>query len=311
MILRQAVPMTRLFVSLISGLALLRTLGAMTQADEATAFAAPPAVFESSRIVVESRGRGPDVILIPGLASTADVWSRAASRLDDNHRVHLVSIRGFGDVPARTNADGALIAPVAGEIERYIEQANLIRPALVGHSMGGLVALKIASDRRQEIGRVMVVDAAPFFPALISPTARSSDVEPVARIAYQALLFFGDEALRGQAAVAGGQLGEAADEMFRAMGWQGGNRATLAQGLYEVMTTDLRPILPRITAPVTVVYGRSRNPSSPRAASDAPFRTAYANLALPATYVPIDGAEHMIMIDQPTRFQAALDMFLR
>ena len=39
--------------------------------------------FRSDRIVVEARGQGPDVILIPGLASTGEVWRRTADQLDD------------------------------------------------------------------------------------------------------------------------------------------------------------------------------------------------------------------------------------
>jgi len=271
--------------------------------------------FTSDRIVVQARGSGPDVILIPGLASTGDVWSRTANRLDDRYRVHLVSIRGFGDVPAGANADGALVAPVAAELRRYIVARGLDRPAVIGHSMGGLVALRAAADagrdrRGGSVGRVMVVDATPFFPSLISPGATVGDVEPLAQIAYQALLFLGDEALRRQGTVLGEQLGGAANGVFNSVGWQGGNRQTLAQGLYEVMTTDLRNRLPDIAAPVTVVYGWSADDRSPRAHLDALFQAGYRNLPRPARFERIEGAEHMVMIDQPTRFLAAVQRFL-
>lgn len=270
--------------------------------------------FVSERIVVEARGRGPDVILIPGLASTGDVWARTAARLDDDHRVHIVSIRGFGSVAPGRNADGALVAPVAAELRRYIAERRLERPAVIGHSMGGLVALKAAADagreRRNPIGRVMVVDATPFFPALISPGATSGDVEPIAQIAYQALLLLGDAALRNQPTLIGRELGGAADSVFGSLGWQGGDRQVLAQGLYEVMTTDLRHRLPDITAPVTVVYGWSPDDTNPRARLDAAFQTAYRSLRAPARFERIEGAEHMVMIDQPQRFLAAVGRFL-
>ncbi len=270
--------------------------------------------FASERIVVETRGRGPDVILIPGLASTGDVWARTAARLDDNYRVHVVSIRGFGDVPPGRNEDGALVAPVAVELRRYIAERRLNRPALIGHSMGGLVALRAAADagrdRRYPIGRVMVVDATPFFPALISPGATSGDVEPIAQIAYQALLLLGDAALRNQPTLIGRELGGAADSVFGSLGWQGGDRQVLAQGLYEVMTTDLRHRLPDITAPVTVVYGWSPDASNPRASLDAAFQAAYRSLPDPARFERIEGAEHMVMIDQPQRFLDAVQRFL-
>ena len=271
--------------------------------------------FRSDRIVVEVRGEGPDVILIPGLASTGEVWSRTANRLDDRYRVHLVTVRGFGNVPAGANEDGALVGPVASEVRRYIATQRLDRPAIIGHSMGGLVALRAAADagrdrRGPQVGRVMVVDATPFFPSLISPGATVGDVEPLARIAYQALLFLGDEALRTQGTALGDQLGGAADNVFGSLGWQGGDRQVLAQGLYEVMTTDLRNRLPDISAPVTVVYGWSADDRSPRAHLDNLFAAGYRNLREPARFERIEGAEHMVMIDQPTRFMAAVTRFL-
>ncbi len=271
---------------------------------------ANPPVFQSDRIVVETRGQGPDVILIPGLASTSEVWRRTADRLDDHYRVHLVSLRGFGQIPAGANAQGTIIGPVAGEIRRYVASQHMNRPAVVGHSMGGLIALRMAADAPGQIGRVMVVDAAPFFPSLISQGATVGDVEPLAKIAYQALMFLGDEALLQQGTAIGDQLGGASNSLFSSMGWQGGDRAMLAQSLYEVMTTDLRHRLPDITAPVTVVYGWSPDDASPRAHVDGLFRASYASLRTPATFERIEGAEHMVMLDRPTAFYAALDRFL-
>lgn len=299
--------MTRIllfFLVLLAG-----PVAAQTQTSSLSGAAQQP-VFQSDRIVVETRGQGPDVILIPGLASTSEVWRRTADRLDGNYRVHLVTIRGFGNVPVGANAEGAIIGPVATEIRRYVASQRMDRPALVGHSMGGLIALRVAADAPAQVGRVMVVDAAPFFPALISSGATVGDVEPLARIAYQALMFLGDEALRQQGSAIGSQLGGASDSLFSSMGWQGGNRAVLAQSLYEVMTTDLRHRLPDIAAPVTVVYGWSPDDASPRAHVDGLFRASYANLRSPGTFERIEGAEHMVMLDRPTAFYAALDRFL-
>lgn len=266
--------------------------------------------FQSSRIVVETRGRGPDLILIPGLASTSAVWKGTADRLADRRRLHLVSVRGFGEIAPGANAEGAVMAAVAGDVRRYIAEAGLQRPALIGHSMGGQIGLRVAADAPGRVGRLMIVDASPFFPALVSPGATVGDVEPIAQVAYQAVQFLGDEALRTQGRSMGLELGGAADALFGTMGWQGGDRRVLAQSLYEVMTVDLRHRLPDITVPVTVVYGWSPDQDSPRSRTDGLFRAAYASLARPATFERIEGAEHMVMIDQPSRFMAAVDRFL-
>jgi pimeloyl-[acyl-carrier protein] methyl ester esterase len=297
--------MARLFLLILLALA----LPAGTAAAQS-----PGPTFVSDRIVVTvqgpPQGQAGDVILVPGLASTSEIWRATAARLDDRYRVHLVSIRGFGDVPAGANGGGEVVGPTASAIRRYIAEQHLDHPAIIGHSLGGLIALRVAADGRDRIGRVMVVDAAPFFPALISAGATVGDVEPLARIAYQALMFLGDEALRAQGTILGAQLGGASDSLFGSVGWQGGDRATLAQSLYEVMTTDLRSRLPDITAPVTVVYGWSPDDASPRAHVDGLFRASYRNLKTPPVFDPVDGAEHMVMLDQPARFMAAVGRFL-
>lgn len=262
--------------------------------------------FRSDRIVVETRGRGPDVVLIPGLASTSLVWTRLADRLDDDHTVHLISVRGFGELPAGANASGPLVGPLADEVLRYVRARGLRAPAVIGHSMGGLVALRVAADGGPTIGRIMVVDASPFFPSLLDGGASARDVEPIARVAYQAVLFLGDDALTQ----AGWGQG-AGEAVMSGMGWQGGDRRVLAQGLYEVMTLDMRHRLDDVTAPVTVAYGWSRADESPRRDIERRLRPAFRGLRAPLTLEPIEGAEHMVMIDQPRRFEAAVLRFLR
>ena len=280
----------------------------------ASPVAAAAQAFVSDRISVETRGRGPDVILVPGLASTPAVWRRTADALDDRHRVHLVSIKGFGTLPAGANADGPVVGPVADELRRFIAQDRLGGPAVIGHSMGGLVGLRAAADAGRlggaGPGRIMVVDASPFFPALIHHGATVGDVEPVARLAYSAVLFLGAEAVADQGSILGGRLAPQAEAVFSTLGWQGGDRGVIAQALYEVMTLDLRHRLPEVQAPVTVVYGWSRNPDAARGRLDPLFRAAYASLPSGARFERIEGAEHMVMIDQPTRFLAAVRRFL-
>ena len=275
-------------------------------------FATPAAAqaFQSQRIAVTARGEGPDVILIPGLASTPAVWDATVRALDDRYTVHLVAVNGFGETAPGANARGPLTAAIANEVRRYMAEQGLERPAVIGHSMGGQIALKMAADAPGRIGRVMVVDSSPFFPSLINARATTADVAPMAEVARTAVLFLGDQVLRQQAGAAGQRLGGAADAVVGAMGWQGGDRRVLAQGIYEVMTTDLRADLARITAPVTVVYGWSDSAESPRHQVDQGFRQSFLRLRSAARFERIEGAEHMVMVDRPREFLAAVNRFL-
>jgi pimeloyl-[acyl-carrier protein] methyl ester esterase len=276
------------------------------------AFAAPASAqsFRSERIAVTARGAGPDVILIPGLASTPAVWDATARALDDRYRVHVVAVNGFGDTAPGANARGPLTTAIADELRRYMAEQGLRRPAVIGHSMGGQIALKMAADAPGRVGRVMVVDSSPFFPSLINGRATTAAVAPIAEVARTAVLFLGDQVLRQQAGAVGEQLGGAADAVVGAMGWQGGDRRVLAQGIYEVMTTDLRADLARVTAPVTVVYGWSESADSPRHQVDQGFRQGFLRLRRAARFERIEGAEHMVMIDRPREFLASVNRFL-
>ncbi|WP_292024587.1 alpha/beta fold hydrolase, partial [Brevundimonas sp. UBA875] len=262
------------------------------------------------RIIVETRGSGPDVVFIPGLGSTGAAWRSTADRLDDRYRVHLVTLRGFGGTDIQGNASGGLAGPAAAEIERYIRQQGLVRPALIGHSLGGQIALRVAAGMGDGVSRVMVVDSSPFFPSLVDSRATSAQVEPLARLGYQALLLFGDKALNSQAATLGVDMGLAGDMVFQGLGLQGGDRRVLAQGLYEALTVDLRPRLSQITAPVTVVYGWTRDPENPRNRLEGLYRYGFQGLRQPPRFERIEGAGHQVMIEQPGPFLAAVRRFL-
>lgn len=75
--------------------------------------------------------------------------------------MHLVTLRGFGETQIGDNVSGGLAGPAASEIERYVREQRIDRPAVIGHSLGGQIALRVAADMGDRIGRVMVVDSSP------------------------------------------------------------------------------------------------------------------------------------------------------
>ena len=88
---------------LVGSLAAFLMSAAVTPSDAQT--------FTPSRFSVEVRGQGPDVIFIPGLGSTRDVWAAQAEALASTHRLHLVQINGFAGQPVGAPA-GQVIQPV-------------------------------------------------------------------------------------------------------------------------------------------------------------------------------------------------------
>ncbi len=268
--------------------------------------AAPPP-FASDRISVTTRGTGPDIILIHGLAGHGDVWNASADLLDDRYRLHVVQINGFAGAAPAANAQGAVSAPVAEEIARYIRETSLNKPALVGHSMGGSIAMMTAARHPDLPGRVMVIDMVPFMGLLFGPPGTTAEnIRPSA------------DAFRTEILTKEGTLEQMIPTMTRkeeartllARYARESHRQTVADAFHELFVTDLGPELPKITAPLTVLYVVPEPAPMPPAQFEAALKQMYA-AAPRAHLVRIDESNHYIQIDQPARFVAEVDAFMK
>lgn len=267
------------------------------------------AAFASDRLSVEVMGAGPDVVLIPGYASSREVWRPLALRLSATHRVHLVQFAGFAGQPW-THGDGPFLQPALDALAAYVREAGLVRPAVIGHSMGGLSALLLAQQNPELIGRVMSVDSLPFFSALYGPTATPETARPFADRAAAMMLGADEASFRaGQAAGAPGLARDPATQAAMVDWAAASDRQALATAIIEVMTTDARPGLAAMTTPVWAVYAADEDGGAPAAMADAMWTREYAGLP-GARLIRVDGSRHFIMADQPDRFFEIVDQFL-
>lgn len=272
------------------------------------------------RFTVEVIGKGPDVILIPGLMSPREVWRAEAERLKARHRVHLVQIRGFGD-DAGINASGPVLAPFVAELGEYIVREKLHKPAVVGHSLGGLAALMLGADKPELPGRIMAVDALPFFPVLFDPAATVQSAAPQAEQMKAAILARGKDwkapltrpdcsAATGLAPLVPGAMSRTMAGQCLVRGWGAASDPRVgAQAMADDMTTDLREAIAKIAVPLTVVYAADSR-IMPDEGFAALYRTNYAKAAA-VRLVPVADSLHFVMLDQPTAFAAAMNEFLR
>ena len=276
--------------------------------------------FASERLHVRvdgtAQGAGRDVILIPGLSSSPEIWQGTVDHLGAGYRVHRIHIQGFAGAPAQGNAQtGAaptpVAAPVAEEIARYIREQRLQKPAVVGHSMGGTIGLMLAARHPDLVGKLMVVDMVPFMGAMFgAPGATAESVTPVADGIWAAQANSPREAYVAQATTAiNGMINiesrreEALEDMRES------DQKVSAAAFRELVTTDLRSELSRISAPTEVLYVKFNDPRMTPEITDAIYQTSYAGLP-GAKLKRIDDSAHFIMFDQPQAFHAALDAFL-
>lgn len=255
----------------------------------------PSYAFESDRITVSARGRGQDIVFVAGLGCHSDVWAPTAQALETRYRCHLVQLNGFAGTLANANGSGPIMAPVALEIVRYINHARLYRPAVVGHSMGGSIAMIAASQPRSPVGRLMVVDMPPFAGIYFGPEGSTPEnLRPRA-----------DELALQVRSAPPGTIAPFLDQMFSGMArdeqarsqilaWvRASDQAVVAEALREIILTDLRPELPLIAAPTTIFFSLPDDETD-----DSAVRAPFRDLAH-ARFIRAAHANHFIMLDQP------------
>ena len=251
----------------------------------------------------EVTGSGPDLVLVPGLGSPPEVWEGVRQSLARDYRLHLVHIAGFAGRPAAGDPSQVL-ARAEGEIIRHLDCQGIERAAYAGHSLGGFLGLKLAADHPDRIARVVVVDSLPFFPLVFDPSATPASAAMLA-----------DGTRLGLLAQDRGSFAESQRQGARSLvrntafhervaQWSiASDRPTFAAAVHALMTTDMRPRLGEIAAPVRVII--AANSYAPRDRIVPLYTAAYAGLPDMQLTV-IDDSFHFIMFDQPEAFEAAL-----
>lgn len=267
--------------------------------------------FTSSRISVIARGTGPDIILVPGLNSHRDFWNGLADSLEGRYRLHLVQVNGFAGFPPGANAEGPVSAPAAEEIARYISESGLGRPAVIGHSMGGTIAMMLSARHPDRVGRVMVVDMPPFLGGMFGPPGATAEtMRPVADSMRTAMLTAppGTPTMLEQMAPTMTMVDSMRPALIRYS--RESHPPTTANAFRELLVTDLRPELPRITVPMTVLYVVPPNSPLPPAQLESAMKESYAG-APTAQLIRIEESYHFIQWDQPGRLVAEVDALMR
>ena len=174
---------------------------------------------EGARLHVVERGQGPGLLLIHGLGGQLRNFSRLLHPLAERHRVVLVDRPGSGYSTAAAALQPSL-AEQARSLASLIDRLGFDRPVVVGHSLGGALALVLALNHPASVGGLALL--APFtrpvsdvpsafaLLAVRSPLMRAliawTAVVPLAQMAPErtAALVFAPEPVPRDFAVAGG-----------------------------------------------------------------------------------------------------------
>ena len=302
---------SRIVAALSLALACIAPLAA--QPKPAAPVAAPAPAFEPTRFTVSDQGTAgkPDLLLIPGMSSSRMVWSTESILLAPNYRLHLVQINGFAGTLAGPNAKGPVLAPVVEELHAYIA-ANKMHPVVIGHSMGGLITLMLASKHPEDARKIVIVDALPFAAVLIDPAATALSIKPqVEAIKQQMLALPLDQYIAMQPLAAARMVKDPVAQKALAASFAASERGVAVEAMEEDLETDLRADVASIKTPALVFYACDPAAQQPdQATYEGIVRASY--MVMPNVVVKrIDDSRHFIMYDQPQKFDAALEEFLK
>src|SRR5271170_4498954 len=194
-------------------------------------------------VVIEGAAPGKvpdDVILIPGLSSSRDVYAAEAKLLVPTHRLHLIQIAGFAGDPAGPNATGPILAPIVEQLHQYIVTNKLQPVPVIGHSLGGLLALMLAQAHPEDVSRLLIVDTLPFYALVFAPEATVDAVKPQAAAMRDQMITAPPDVYAAMATQTAGFLVLNPDaRKLVAANSIASDRAVMANAMYEDLVTDL------------------------------------------------------------------------
>lgn len=256
-------------------------------------------VVDGQRLTLRRAGAaGPALVFLHGWADSSVVWRRSLAYWGEWYRVVALDLPGHGGSDTIPHRAG--VAGIATHLAAAIEQLGLAGVQLVGHSFGGLLALRLALDFPHLVERLVLVNPiwAGKLPAYISFLLPQAVGLPA--------MVLGRAARRGAAELLRplrGPLGEPWREQLDR--WHAFTEVE-PWWLYRAMvmtTTDLRSEVKRVRQPTLVIVG-------PHDLTIPPRWTRRLAAALPRTrLVEMAGTGHHPMEDDFPAFAAALDGF--
>jgi N-formylmaleamate deformylase len=268
---------------------------------------APTGESFEGHFVVARHGRGRPMIVIPGLTSGGAVWDGLVARYAATHEVHVLTLAGFAGVPAIDTP--RFLEAERDAIVRYVRARGLDRPILVGHSLGGFLALWVAATAPELAGPVVAVDGVPWLVALGDTTATPERMQPQAAMVRQMYASLSPEQMAVQGRMALVAMMRDTTRLAEAVAWsRTSDPATAGRAVAEMLTTDLRDRVGAIRSPVLLVAAAGDVPAAQHEAVRARYRAQVA--AVRDHRVVVADARHFVMLDAPDFLFATMDAFL-
>jgi N-formylmaleamate deformylase len=265
---------------------------------------------------VSKTGQGSPLIFIPGLECSGDVWKDAVAHFSTTHTCYTLTLPGFAGQPPIT--DKNILGSVVGQLADFIRENHLQHPVIIGHSLGGWVALAFGVAHPDLAGGLVIVSSAPFLPVL--SMGPDISIDSATRI--------GQQIKNGMIAQKPSQVA-ASQKMYLHMMIRDSARIdevaamaarsdgpTQGEVMYELFSEDLRPSMGEIRCPVLALadwsaykaYGATAG--SVKANLEGQYKRLSSQKGATLTIAINDSSKHFIMYDEPQWFYAQVDQWL-
>ncbi len=266
-------------------------------------------------LAVERTGSGAPLVLLHGIATDRRIWSTVLTDLAHEHSVVTVDLPGFGG--SEPVGEGFALSEVAEAILTGLGEQGVEEPFdLVGHSLGGGVAIQLAADHPASLTSLTLVAPAglrPFPPVIANLIASGrmagllasgADAFLAARRGAAPLtdLAWGRRLLLGLAVADGAHVPPA---VARGMVDASLSARRTGPALATITTTDLRPLLREIAAPLGVIWGEADLTVPIRGLDDLLSERPDARV------VRLPNTGHVPMVERPDAFVAALTRLIQ
>jgi pimeloyl-ACP methyl ester carboxylesterase len=255
---------------------------------------------------VRARGHGDPLVLIHGAGTSGEIWRRVIEPLAQARRVFVPDVPGYGQSPPI--GSGFEFADVADRVAVGLRKAGVAPPYdLVGHSLGGALALMLAARHPDRIRRLVLVAPAGFAP-LPEPIARLLGIaaEPFALLRRSLAVPLADSPTARRIALAGMVTDGATVPVddARAVLNASENASRIGPGFAAAAGIDLTTTLAELPIPVGFIWGEL-DPVIPASRIEIVKR-----LRPEAPVEIVERTMHAPMLELPDQFAHALDVVL-
>ena len=260
---------------------------------------------------IEVIGEGKPLILIPGLSCSGEVWNETVEDLKEKFECHILTLAGFAD-QAPFDYGEVYLPKIEKEIVRYIETELKEKPIIMGHSLGGFLSLSVAQNNGDLIEKIIIVDSFPFYSAAMMPMATEESAKPQAEMMKTMMLNTKEEAFVSQQKMTLAAMITDQDKIEKALEWSlQADRKTVAQAMYEIMSTDLRKNMALAKCPILVMgsWAAGKDYGITKEMMADIYKKQFTN-AENCEILMAETAKHFIMWDEPVWFMENVKRFL-